>query len=419
MDLITPLLLVLEAAFGFWLLYRAGVLDTRRRLAISALLLVLAFLLRAACLPYETLDYKNFLSHWVAFYRDNYGFRSFAYPLGNYNIPYLYFLCLFSYLPVRDLYLIKLLSILFDVLLAYSAMRLLGLCRDSKPLKLACFFTVLFLPPVVLNGALWGQCDSIYVALALLGLWLALEDRPVLSILCFTISFGFKLQAVFLLPILAARWVRGSFKLRHFALFPVFYVLLVLPAVFLGKPFLDTLSLYASQTGSIGSGLNYNSPSIYAFFWRLGESESAARLGIIAAFAYMLLLLLLGWLRRGRLTPRAVIALNLLFAVGIPFLLPHMHERYFFGADILSVVLAFAVWQTAPAALLVQFASLLGYHAYLKMRYLLYMDHGARALIAAILIALAFLLWELFGREGSEKFPDSEKSALTKGRNLL
>ena len=51
MDLITPLLLVLEAAFGFWLLYRAGVLDTRRRLVISALLLVLAFLL--PCVTYQ------------------------------------------------------------------------------------------------------------------------------------------------------------------------------------------------------------------------------------------------------------------------------------------------------------------------------------------------------------------------------
>ena len=57
-----------------------------------------------------------------------------------------------------------------------------------------------------------------------------------------------------------------------------------------------------------------------------------------------------------------------------------MHDRYFYAADILS--LAFAV--AAPAyfflPLLCEFASLLGYHAYLKMRYLLLMHWGAAAL---------------------------------------
>ena len=45
------------------------------------------------------------------------------------------------------------------------------------------------------------------------------------------LAFGFKLQAVFLLPIMAVLWFRGNYKLWHFALFPVFYVALVLPAV--------------------------------------------------------------------------------------------------------------------------------------------------------------------------------------------
>ena len=87
-------------------------------------------------------------------------------------------------------------------------------------------------------------------------------------------------------------------------------------------------------------------------------------------------------------------ALLLLMAVGIPFLLPHMHDRYFFPADVLSVVFAFACPICFAAAPLTQFASLLGYHAYLKMRYLLYMNHGARALIAVLALTFSFLLWE-------------------------
>ena len=402
MDWIAYLLLGLEGIFALWLLYRAKLLGTRRALVLSAALTLAAFALRAYALPYETLDYQNFLSKWVAFYRDNLGFRSLSYPLGNYNIPYLYFLCFFSYLPIRDLYLIKLLSIFFDVLLAWAGMQLAGLVTEDKRLRLGCFFTVLLLPTVILNGAVWGQCDSIYAALALLGLWLGLVKKPVPSVLCFTLAFGFKLQAVFILPIMAVLWFRRDYKLRHFLLFPAFYVLLVLPAVGLGKPFLETLTLYTSQTGSIGSGLNYNSPSVYAFFWRSPATEDAASLGIVAAFTLMAVVLLFCFLRRDRLTERAVLLAALLLATGIPFLLPHMHERYFFCGDILSVILAFVCPLMIPAALLHQFASLLGYHAYLKMRYLLYVDHGARALIAVLLLAavLLFLETEKAGDQG-------------------
>ena len=288
MDLGTCVLLGLEGCFALRLLWRSRLLESKTALWLSVALTAGAFLLRAYCLPYETLDYKDFLKQWVAFYRENLGFKSLSYPLGNYNIPYLYFLAFFSYLPINDLYLIKLLSIFFDVVLAFASMKLLSLCGKGKGTQLACFFTVLFLPTVVLNGSLWGQCDSIYVAFALLGLWLGLTDRPILSMLCFTLSFGFKLQAVFLMPIMAVLWFRGNYKLWHFALFPVFYVLLVLPAVLLGKPFMDTITLYASQTGSIGSGLNYNSPSVYAFFWRR-ESRHCRRLHLYGRAAAVLL----------------------------------------------------------------------------------------------------------------------------------
>ena len=78
--------------------------------------------------------------------------------------------------------------------------------------------------------------------------------------------------------------------------------------------------------------------------------------------------------------------------MGIPFLLPHMHDRYFFCADILTLVLAFVSWPCSPAAVLTQFASLLGYHAYLKMRFLLPMRYGAAALIVTIMVGGLFLL---------------------------
>ena len=395
MDSVSIILLALEGAFGLLLLWREGLLQSRRAFVVSLLLTALAFALRGMAFDYETLDYQNFLHPWCEFFRANGGFKALATPVGNYNIPYLYFLALFSYLPIRDLYLIKLLSVFFDVLLAWSGARLLGRVTGSRARRLACYFTVLYLPTVFLNGALWGQCDGVYVALALLAIDLALEDKPVLSMLCITLSFGFKLQAVFVMPIYAVFLIQGKISWKHLLVFPAAYVLLVLPAVLLGRPFLDTVTLYFNQTGSIGSGLNYNSPSVYAIFWRIRETEPAATVGIVCAFLYVVNVIAVAWVNRARLTDRAVLAMALLLAVGIPFMLPHMHDRYFYAADILSVVLAYAIpalWLAAP---LTEFASFLGYHAYLKMRYLLPMRYGSAALILTLALALIGMLASL------------------------
>lgn len=395
MDFRVFLLLAAEGALALFLLWRSGVLQSRAARIAAVVLTVLAFALRASLMDYETLDYQNFLAAWVDFYRERGGWSALRYSLGNYNIPYLYFLALFSYSSIRDLYLIKLLSILFDVLLAWGCMRLCARFTESPRRKLACFFTLLFLPTVVLNGSLWGQCDSIYTALAVLALACALEDKPVRAMILLSLSFGFKLQAVFVIPVFAVLLLGRKIKWFHLPIFPLSYVLLVLPAVLTGRPFLDTLTLYTGQTGSIGSGLNYNSSSVFAIFWRVQDTESAAAFAIIAAFVYLLLLLALAFRFRRALNDRAVLLFAVLMAVGIPFLLPHMHDRYFFAADALSLALAFAIPFAAPGALLVQFASLLGYHAYLKMRFFLPMSYGAWALIAVLLLCFGCLCYEL------------------------
>ncbi len=112
-------------------------------------------------------------------------------------------------------------------------------------------------------------------------------------------------------------------------------------------------------------------------------------MGIIAAFVFMGAILAVCAIKRRSITNGVIVAVSVLFAVGIPFLLPHMHDRYFFAADVLTVVMAYAYKvKYAAAAPLTQFASLLGYHAYLKMRYLLLMDYGARALIVALMLGI-------------------------------
>ena len=266
---------------------------------------------------------------------------------------------------------------------------------------------MLFLPTVYLNGSVWAQCDSIYAALAVLSIYLALDEKPVRAMIFIALSFGFKLQAVFVMPVFAVLLIAGKVKLRHFLVFPITYVLLVLPAVIAGRPFLDTLTLYLGQTGSIGDALNYNSSSLFAILDRVQNTDLASRLAILAAFLFMLAVIAAAFFLRGRLTNRAILGAAVLFAIGIPLLLPHMHDRYFFAADILSLIMAFAAFEYSPAALLVQFGSLLGYHAYLKMRFLLPMRYGAWAMLTALGIALLYFL------------SGFEENTPGKGKNIL
>lgn len=403
MDIRVILMLAAVGAFSLILLYKEGLLKKPAPIVAAVVLTALALVLRALVFGYETLDYQNFLTRWVDFFRQRGGWRALSEPVGNYNIPYLYFMALFSYSSVKDLYLIKLLSTVFDVLLAYSAMRLVSRWQKSVWLRLGCFFTVLLWPTVFLNSAVWAQCDSIYVALALLGIDLALDDRPVLAMTCMALSFGFKLQAVFILPVCAVLWMQGKFRWYHFLVFPAVYVLLVLPAVIIGRPFMDTVLLYFGQTGSIGTGLNYNSPSVFALIRGVADTDAASKAGIVGAFAYMLAVLGVCFIGHRRLNDQAVFAAAVLLAVGIPFLLPHMHDRYFYAADILTLALAFAFPVYSPAALLTEFASLLGYHAYLKMRYLLPMRYGAAALLVVLAVGICFLADSLAGKNGQNE----------------
>ena len=389
----------MEAYFGllvlgvlaFVILWAEGALRRRGALFAAAALILAAMVLRGVCMEHETLDYQYFLTRWVKTLGEQGGFRGLKWNIGNYNVPYLYFLALFSYSTIRDLYLIKLLSILFDVVLAWGVLRLTRLFTDNDGKILGAFFVTLFLPTVVLNGAYWGQCDSIYGAFAVWSLYYALADSPIASVCFIALSFAFKLQAVFLMPVFLLFLFARKMKWWHLAFFPVTYVVTVLPAVAMGRPFLSTLLLYFNQAGSVGDALNYNSSSIFAFATGAQNAEMLSKLGIAAAFAFLLVLYVLCFLRRRELDNRALLVSALLICVAVPFLLPHMHDRYFFLADVLSVAFAFQFVTLVHVPVCVSFASLLGYHAYLRQRFLLPMRYGTVALALVLLTLIVTL----------------------------
>lgn len=361
----------------------------------------LALLLRTLLLPHVTDDYVTFLSDWAAFFRENGGWAAVALPKGNYTAPYLYFLAAISYLPVHDLYLIKLFSIIFDVVLAWGGCRLVqALVPGDRYRGAIAFCLLLLLPTVILNASAWAQCDAIYAALCLHGLAAGLEDRPRSSAFLAGLAFACKLQTVFLLPVWAVLWMSRRTRFRHLLWFPAACVLSVLPALALGKPLGDVLGVYFGQAAEYSAYLTLNAPSLYALipYGAQVDVALAARVGILAAFALVLGVLLWLLLHRKELSRRAVFLAGVVFAIGVPLLLPHMHDRYFFLADVLTLTWACSHRRGVLPAVLTQIASLGAYHAYLLLRYAFPMGLGA------ILLLLA-LLWTLWALVREVRFP--------------
>ena len=225
MDYRVLILLSIEGIIAFSLLEALGCLPALKERLQCALLLFLALFIRLCFFDKVNTDYEWFLKVWVNYFRENGGIKGLGQSLGNYNVPYMVFLSLFSYSSVSDLYLIKLLSIFFDIILAFASALLAVRCGGSRKNQLITFFAVMFLPTVVLNSAYWGQCDSIYVSFALLGIAAALPDEkgkghPALSVICIAVSFSFKLQAVFLMPVWIMIWGWRKYRYSWIALFP-------------------------------------------------------------------------------------------------------------------------------------------------------------------------------------------------------
>ncbi len=367
-----------------------------------------AMLVRALCLDCVTDDFLDFLSPWYAYFKANGGFAAMAGSVGDYNVPYLYFIAAASYLNVPDLYLYKLFSILWDVALAWGCFRLvrsLGGERQGSAAPLTAFAAALLLPTVVVNGAYWAQCDVIYGALAIHAAALALEGRGTPSVALMALAFSFKLQAIFVLPLWGVLWLAKRVRFRDLWAFPLAYLAVVLPAAAMGKPLKDIFGVYFHQLGEYPR-LVLNAPTIYQFipYGAEVDQNAASALGIAAAGALVLALLALGWRLRGRMSRDTAMAAAVVLCIGVPFLLPRMHERYFFLADVFTLCWACAgprPRRVSPAVL-AEGASLASYCVFLRLKYNCVLRLGGLTFVMgletlAMLAALAFALRELAG----------------------
>lgn len=361
-------------------------------LVFTGVFAAVTMLARVSMLDFVTADYISFLTKWVDMFREG-GFPMLAENVGDYNLLYQYFLLLVSKAPLHDLYLIKLLTVLFDYLLALAMMRAAGRFAGEKA-ALPVFLTVMALPTALLDGACWAQCDSVYVFFIVMSLYFLATDRPMRSAVFLSVAFAFKLQTIFFFPVVLLGLIHKKYRLRDALAFFAAYIVTMLPALIAGRPFFDALSVYANQSmGQYYDRLTYNAPNLYLFFPMLEFASSQEytwmryidgvdslgtnaylnadllpALQSAALFACILLTLIvvIYWLIHAReITPEMTLELALFFAIFLPFVMPKIHERYFYLADMLSVLYAIKRSDRRFVPLLVVTASAMSYVPYL------------------------------------------------------
>lgn len=345
------------------LLLHAPLFQNPNHTIAAMVLLLLGICLRVSLFDHVSGDYVSFLSVWTETMRGMTIREALSTPIGDYNMPYLYIILLISRLPFYDLYCIKLFSVAADLFLALGVGKLIMMLTGKERMTLLGFSAALFCPTFWLNSGYWGQCDSIYGVFAIWALYFALIRHPKKSMALFGLALSFKLQTIFILPILAFLLVKEYVKLRDLPVFFLTFFAASLPALLGGRSFSDTFSIYFSQMEQYPY-LSLNAPS----FWSLIHNDYFYELGsapVLLAVICVLLMVYLFLRKYHRMDSDTMVELSLIFSLAIPWLLPKMHERYFFLAETLSIVYAAIYPRKSPVAVILLLGGFLIYCPYL------------------------------------------------------
>ena len=360
---------------------------------------LIAFALRVPMFDAKTGDYNSFLSIWFAHIKENGGFLALGKPIprADYSPAYYYILAFLTYFPFEPVHLIKTASCVFDIFLATGATLCAWEITKNKKVAVLAYAVVSLLPTVFLNSGAWGQCDAIYVSFAIFSVYFLLKKKHFTAMIFYGLSFSFKLQAIFFAPVLAVLWFKRKIPRTSPLIIVGVYFLTCVPMWILGRDLGDLLKVYFNQTGTYSSRLVLNAPSLLALVGTLSKGwvEKLSPAFVILAVAVTIVVMYV--YGHTDLNRDTFVDFGLLFALGVPYLLPHMHERYFYMADILAIVYVVLHKKRWYTAVLTQFCSF-----YVVTEYLFQPDYLSLAMVALIeginIILLCKDLWKDYSK---------------------
>lgn len=363
---------------------------TIKETALSLFVLVfLGLLIRYALFAKQTADFQYFIRPWYDFINAQGIFNAFQYQFSDYPPLYLYLLSFAVFLKIPALLAVKFISVIFDFFLAAFVFLFIEHRYQNKFLAILGFAAILFAPTIILNGAYWGQSDVIFTSLLVASVYFLVRGRNAISLLLFGIAFAIKAQAVFIFPLFAILFFQKKIALKYFLLFPLPYLLSILPSGLAGRPWGDLFLIYFKHA-RLYPYLTLNAPSLYQW---LPQSEFAMfnRAGIIFAASVTILFIYIIVRGKNNIGGNEIIKIVFLFSLLTPFLLPQMHERYFFPADVFSIIYAFYLPRFFFIPIGMQAVSFLGYKPYLWGG-----SPNFPLLSLAILAIIVLVSWDLF-----------------------
>ena len=327
-------------------------------------LLVVGFLSRLDT-SLITIDMSKYYFAWYRYIRDSGIAVAFQEGLMEYTPAFSYLFASTTLLDsiIPKVTAIKLIPITADVISTYFVYRIVRIKypRGNKPYWAAGVFFIL--PTIFINSAHWGQMDALYTLFIIISLFFFLKEKPLLGMLAYALSFSIKIQTIFFIPFLVILFLKKKIPWWQFLLIPEVYVISCIPAVLLGTSWQTVLTIYLGQIGKY-RWLSGNAPNLYTFVPN-EYYEPGLVIGLIVAFCTLTAWIIFTALDKKDLTRERMVLLALISVSLTPFVLPKMHDRYFYPADALSLIVAFYNPNLWFVPILFQLSSGLAYTVYL------------------------------------------------------
>lgn len=358
-----------------------------------AVITLLAAAVRISVRSFVSDDWTIFWDDWLYQLREG-GFGALANGFYDYAPPILYILYLFTLLPINGMTAYKGFFCLLDFVGAAAIARMVEECTGSRKKAHLAYGIFLFLPTVILNSAVWAQCDIIYSLLILCSVYFLIKNRTWTGMWFYGAAFAFKLQTLFIFPFLVILWVRRKVELRQFITIPVMYLLGILPAWLAGRPFLELVGIYAMQGGSDVWSLSIKFPNIYQIIGNNFFLDEYMGAGMYLILGILMVVMFYMAYQRVKVTKKFVILMVIFFGMLTTYFLPHMHERYLYLTDIFLLVYVMIRTERFPWFVAASFVAIGGYSEYLTVQGP-YVPYGVMSLIQlAVLVRIGLDLYQ-------------------------
>lgn len=344
-------------------------------IVLLAVLSILGIIVRVLLFDRITDDFTVFLNNWYkSFY--NFGFKAMGTSVGDYTPAYNYFLWFLSLFKIEPgsltlLHCIKWISVSFDYLMAvFSGLIVYHMTNKNRIKAIMTYGLILFALTVFINSSLWGQCDAIYASFTIMSFYYFIKNHHRTSAIMLGIAFAFKLQTIFIIPFFAVMFLRRKANLKYLIWLPIVYTFFAIPACFAAQSFFvrfkEIWAIYFNQSTKSYKQLTLNCSTLYSLIFNNFNEEQ-----YIASFAVPLAATIIGlfifFIYRSKKEFNCITLMKIftLFIMLTPFVLPHMHDRYYFIADVAIIIYVVLHPKKFYLAIMAIIVSMIGYMAYL------------------------------------------------------